>query len=705
MIVKGIGEIIVPTGQSSEEAEKPKVDEIPEGTVRAALDEIQARHDQPEQSVSIVTDEKVKSPSFDQSSTDAMAAAVSTDPDARAAAAPSIDEETDDEQTGPGVADEDEIPDTVLQPLPEAPPDHPRAGKGNGKSRTRTSTEPVVTTEPSGPTPAAQITGTDSSVSVVTALTPDEQTPVPAKADAGSDQSGDDDDETPNDFDETQPPTVELDRAALLRGDIGPPRTLAADLLAPAGSPAQPDAAASAAGVDGADGPDDEDGEDEANGGAEEEMDGATIPAYDPAQFGVKVRPEDTGAQAMPSEDSAAVETVAGAPALRLPPRPAAAASVPELPHVEEAETASLSPAEVRRILDRVETLRQQAAASDAPAATKADVGNEAAAPEGADDSDAEETAAHASDEGPNYSANTYDATVAQPEPAPPGKGGNGEGRRQVEYDPENFLTVPEETLGFETTEPGEYDEGGKHTGKAVATAGAAAHAAADAGDQVAAAGIRITRRRATDAEIRDRVKSAEQSGHQLNVPPIDAAMPPPAAPSRHGSAPKVAPMTPPDDVALTPPPPHAPPATPLGTSAEPSVVEEVSHPNITRSTHSAANARLLLVLMILLAVAAGLVVLYVVLFSSQPSGQAAGGGSELGSIVLQTTPPGAQIWLDTRKQDGLTPVQIGGITFKQQHMLRFSLEGYDEEKVVFELTPRDVRAKLIEVTLTRTKK
>ncbi|MBN2361759.1 MAG: PEGA domain-containing protein, partial [Deltaproteobacteria bacterium] len=76
----------------------------------------------------------------------------------------------------------------------------------------------------------------------------------------------------------------------------------------------------------------------------------------------------------------------------------------------------------------------------------------------------------------------------------------------------------------------------------------------------------------------------------------------------------------------------------------------------------------------------------------------------ENGLIVLRTNPPGAQIWLDTRKQEGVTPVQIGGISFKQQHMVRFLLEGYEEKKEVFELTPGDTRSKIIEVTLQKTK-
>ncbi len=87
-----------------------------------------------------------------------------------------------------------------------------------------------------------------------------------------------------------------------------------------------------------------------------------------------------------------------------------------------------------------------------------------------------------------------------------------------------------------------------------------------------------------------------------------------------------------------------------------------------------------------------------------QRAGQGAGGGAEFGSVILQTVPAGAQISLDTRKQDGVTPVQIGGISFSQQHMLRFSLEGYEEEKVVFELAPGDVR-KVIAVQLKKIKK
>ncbi|MBN2358808.1 MAG: serine/threonine protein kinase, partial [Deltaproteobacteria bacterium] len=603
MIVKGIGEIIVPTGQSSEEAEKPKIEEIPEGTVRAALDEIQARHDNPGNAISLVTDETLNKPNFDQATTDSMSAAVSTDPDARSE---EPDENVDDELTGPGVADEDYIPDTVLQMPPEPPPQRPAAGKGNGKHREPSKPESPQQTEPSEPLERPTgIAADQAEAPAANDRAPGEQK---ADHDAVATVATSDGEDDAGDFGDDQPPTIELDRAALLRGDLSLPM--------PPSAAGQRPAAGAAEIADGGDGEDQD---------LDDELDGATIPAYDPAQFlgksidGKEIGGASRGGDVGPPVQAAAEDS-----------KPASLQSLPELPHVEEAETASLSPAEVRRILDRVELLRQQAASSETGQGQA--LSEEAGAATAAGLSEAEVVAdadIEPIDE-PNYSGNILDATIAQAGPEASEKGGNGAGSESSDFDSESCLTQPGEAMGFETTEPGEYEDGSDaqpHPGRGKPQAAAPSAP----GDPVAAGGIRITRRRATDAEIRERAKS-ELSGHQLNAVPAAAA----AAPSlvltpKPKSDPGLSPMPADDEADLAPPAARAPLATPSGTSSEPSLVEEISHPIAARSTHSAANARLLLVLMILLAVAAGLVVLYVVLFANQPSGPVVAGGAENG--------------------------------------------------------------------------
>ncbi|MFH1807327.1 MAG: protein kinase [Pseudomonadota bacterium] len=579
MIVKGIGELIVPTGASSEAIAAPKVDELPEGTVRAALQEIAAaRAERDKDSVSIVTDEKVaESPAVPLPARSEP----EEEPEARTEAGASQEIEEEDE----------EFPDTVMQAAPERPEE-------------------------------------------------DEPAPSPAiEAPAG---------EAEFDYGDDPQPTIELARA-----------DFSAEAINTSADP----------------------GEDQ------EELDGATLPAYDPAKFGLDRGNGDADAQEEADAEQAAQP---------FPPED----EDEGIPHPDEAETASLSPDQVRRILDRVESLRQQATGSEGSEGTveaKAPrpKSSETAAPR-KNDYESEDTIGFEEEEALDYGSDLGDATRAQPEPQFSNDGGNGHSADDalltgmVTTDPDqrsdDEIVAPD--LGVLGMDDGDDD------GPSIDMPRATAPAMPEHNVQ-GSGGIRIVRRKASDAELRERAafESGAVAAPAGGVTPRPARQPL-AMPIEETSQP---------DLEQTPPPPlqdlHRP-GNELSMTAPARDVIEVSQV----TAHSATNARLLLLLAVLAAVAAGLGLLYVLLFASPaPAGDGTQPG-ESGTVYLKTDPPGATIILDTRPHPTRTPTTIGGLTFNQQHIVMFKLEGYDDGEDRFTLTPAQ-KIKPISVQLKKKSK
>ena len=619
MIVKGIGELIMPTGAKSDiEDSDSEVDEIPEGTVRAALAEVEAAHDAEQNNslVSIVTDEKH---SFSEVDTAGMSV---PDQNALMLDAPPTDAQAFDDVIDTGQSDtgqsdkgaaqsepdldsmdsvddfddeDDDDQDTVMQPSPVAPDE-----EGDGGSLQRRRDEQALgDVDDNEGTVSGRIRG------------PEQRNLDAPEADKGE-------------------PDAANFSPEIRTGQDSEPN--AQDPLV----------------VD-----DDFD---------DDELDGATIPAYDLAQYGL-------GDDGQILRESPAPETDKAA---QVSPGPTSADNFGvDMTDGENQQTASLSPAQVRRILDRVESLRQQAAGGDDAKAKQAPV---LAGPPTIDAIEAQKDL-DLYDDGVDYSNDIGGSTRAQPPPefAEFADSVASEGQSVTEdVAPGPVPTAPMLPV-LNPPEP------------QVELAPPVAEPAPPLDvSQAESGGIRVTRRRASPEELRER-QAINQGGGPISGP---------ARPVNSGDGPSRTAQSP----VLRVEPPMAQPAS-AAQFDSPADDEDAYDEGTGLST---ANARLILLLAILVAVAAGLAVLYLMLFNNPSSVDPQNAGQGLGVVFFQSEPPGAKLILDLAPREAKTPTTIGGLEIGRQHIVVFELEGYQKAEQRFALTPQE-KTKIIKQKLIKT--